>query len=438
VLNVLLKSKKSLSGYKESFSFVLFVLKGASVEWLLRSIAVGVIILLSLFVVIPHSAYSEELEIKSSTQFLWGEDMLSDGQAIFSQYLLLSYRPEGENYYISGYGRVWDNLSGSSVRDSDLSGRLYYLYLNYNHSETVSFRLGRQFVNFTAGSSILDGITFNVRDIGPVGISFSGGTDVKYSLDSDHSREGDYFIGINVFFEKIESTQLGVSYVRKYQGSELAREEFGLNARYFYSYLSPYTEVRYDRLSETVDEAVIGLDLFPVDFLMIKTEFYHSYPTFDSTSIYSVFASDKYSEYLLRAEYSFEETSLVLYASYIKQDYEDSDSADVYSLGARYYPKDSFLIKASVDLRKGYGGKLWGVEVSGDYTINEELILSGGAQIDAYRRPVYSDTDDAQRYWAGCQWHFRPNTSLDARIEGNVNENFSHNILGRIALNWQL
>ena len=236
----------------------------------------------------------------------------------------------------------------------------------------------------------------------------------------------------------MSSAQLGVSYVRKYDDGERAREEFGLNARYFYKSLSPYTELRYNWLSKSLDEATVGVDFFPVSFLMIKTEFYHSYPTFDSTSIYSVFAVDKYQEYHVRAEYSLENTPLVLSASYIKQMYEESDSADVYSVGASFNPNDKLLVSTTVDYRSGFGGKLWGFDVNGNYTISKDLLISAGAQYDTYKRPDQTDDNYAQRYWAGGQWILSDKASLDARLEENVNENFDHNYLGRIALNWQL
>lgn len=387
---------------------------------------------------ISPAAASEPLTLNGSTQFTWGDDMLDGNQAVLAQYLRFSYRPEGKNYYVAGYGRLWDDFGGGSIRDNDLSGRIYYLFLDYTPQENRSFRLGRQFVSFTAGSSIIDGLSVEMRDLGPVGVTLSTGAEVTYALDADHSRLGNYFTGIDVFLEKVESTQLGVSYVMRYDEGARASEEFGLNARYYYKKVSPYTELRYDWITKTFDQATVGIDIFPIDFLVLKAEFYHSYPTFDSTSIYSVFAVDKYQEYHLRAEYSFEDTPLILYASYAKQQYEDSDNADVYALGASFNPNDKMLISSSVDYRKGYGGKLLGFEVYGDYNYSKKLFLSAGIQYDTYSRPDYSGDDYAQRYWAGGSWRFSDKTSLDTRLEANVNENFEHNYLGRVALNWQL
>lgn len=105
-----------------------------------------------------------------------------------------------------------------------------------------------------------------------------------------------------------------------------------MNFRYFHHYFSPYAEVRFDRLSETFDEAVVGVDFFPVSNVTVKGEFYHSYPSFDSTSIYSVFAVDMFHEYLLMVEYSFDAPAAV-FVTYAKQSYEDSENADRVTVG---------------------------------------------------------------------------------------------------------
>lgn len=391
-----------------------------------------------LFGVIFSKAWAYDLRFDSSTQLLWGDDLLGDSEAIISQYLRFNLSPaEKSRFRITGYGRVWEDFGNTTLRETDeIKGRVYYLYLDFLATESLSFRLGRQFVNFSAGSSLMDGLSLDIKSLGPIGLTLAGGRDVKFSLDSEHSRLGNYFAGIDVHFEKVKSLQLGASYVRKYDEWDLAREEFGMNFRYMHKYLSPYAEVRYDNLSRAVDEGTAGLDIFPTSDLMIKAEFYHSYPTFDSTSIYSVFAVDRYREYLIRAEYSLE-APVTLYTSYVKQTYEDNNNADNYILGARFYPFKSLRLNSSIDYRNGYGGNIWGFEINGDYSVNEKLTLAGGIQYDSYRRPDFSDEnyDYAQRYWIGGKWNIGKSSSLLVRIEDNVNENFDHRPLGRIALN---
>ncbi len=379
---------------------------------------------------------ADALKITGSTQFLWGDDLLGDSQTILAQYLRMSYTPEGKNYSLTGYGRLWDAFNSGSIRDNGVLGRLYYLYLDYRPIEDASLRLGRQYVNFTAGSSIMDGLSVNVDKIGPFGITVSGGRDVKFSLDSEFSRFGNYFLAADLHLQGVRSLQLGVSYAMLFDDSDRAREELGANFRYMNRYVSPYAEVRYDILSKAIDEATAGVDIFPVSNLMIRGEFYHSYPTFDSTDIFSVFAVDRYREYLVRVEYSFE--PVTIFASYIKQTYQDDGNADNYLLGARVFPVKGLTASASVDYRTGLGGNLWGFEIYGDYKISNKISVAGGVQYDAYRRPENLNNGDAQRYWLGGQWIISKNVTLTARIEENVNENFDHRPLGRVALNWNL
>ncbi len=394
-------------------------------------------VVFSSYLVVPETESAEPMRITGSTQFLWGDDLLGRSQTILAQYLRLNYTPEGKNYSFTGYGRFWNAFDSGEIRADDVQGRLYYLYLDYHPFENASLRLGRQYVNFTAASAIMDGLSVNVDNIGPVGITASAGRDVKFSLDSEQSRWGNYFLGVDLHLRKVSWLQLGVSYAMLYDEWDRARQEFGANFRFMNRYVSPYAEVRYDYLSKTIDEATAGVDIFPVSNMLIKAEFYHSYPTFDSKSIYSVFAVDKYREYMVRAEYSFE-APVTVYASYARQTYEEDSNADKYAVGARVLPLKDLALNASVDYRVGYGGNLWGFEIYGDYKLNNKIVVAAGVQYNAYNRPDNLNNGDAQRYWLGGQWIISKNVTLSARIEDNVNENFNHRPLGRVALNWNI
>lgn len=220
-----------------------------------------------------------------------------------------------------------------------------------------------------------------------------------------------------------------------------------MNFRYFFKMLSPYAEVRYDTISRVIDEATAGIDVFPIKNLMIKAEYYHAYPTFDATSIYSVFAVDRYREYLVRAEYSVSEP-LTVFASYTRQEYQEGDNANVYSIGARVYPLKDLTLTGSFNYRKGYSGfdgstgntdgKLYGFEAYGDYKILKQLIVFAGVQYDTYNRPEVDANNYATRYWGGGRWIVNKNVSVSARLENNVNDNFEHRTLGRVTLDWNL
>ncbi|MDP2167790.1 MAG: hypothetical protein Q8J64_05610 [Thermodesulfovibrionales bacterium] len=391
-----------------------------------------------LFVFLPSLAFGEAVRLDSSTQFLWGDDLLGEDQAVIAEHLRVGFKPEGKDFSVSGYARAWKDLSGGGVRDNDLLGRLYYLHLDYGITEKISARLGRQYVNLTAGSSVIDGLSLELRDLGHMGVTVTGGTEVKQSLDSEHSALGDYFFGMGLSLLKVKNTRFEASYARRYDEWDTAREEFGINARRFFKYISPYTELSYDRLSDSVNEAVLGVDITPVPDIFLKAEYYHFYPTFDSTSIYSVFSADEYREYLLRAEWDIIEP-LTLLASYSRQIYADGDDEDAQSFraGAKVRPVKRLLLNANIDRRTGWGGDLWGFEAYGDYSV-KKLTASAGIEHDIYQRPDDSQDRNARRYWLGGSWQLRKNISVSARLEENINENFKHRTLGRMALNWSL
>ena len=405
------------------------------------------------FIVIAFSSYfldlapalAEPLRFNTSTQYLWGDDWLGQNQSVIAQYMRFSVNPEGKPLSFAGYGRTWKDFAGSNLREQGLAGRLYYLYVDYNPSQRVALRFGRQFMNLTAGNSLMDGLRLDVHDLGPVGVTLAGGRDVVYTLDSESSRNGNNYMGIDVHLEKVKALQLGVSYVRKHDDWDLSREQLGLDARYFFKSFNPYAEVKYDSLMKLINEATMGVNIFPAGNLMLKTEFYYYYPTFDSTSIYSVFAADKYREYLLSAEYNLN-APVTLFGSYAHQTYEDDSNADRFTVGAKTTFIKNLTLSTSVDYRTGYGGNLFGFEVTGDYRIKDKVILAAGAQYDVFNRPYDVDVSNgvtstdfyqaAQRYWVGGKWLFRKDLSLSARIEENVSKNFDHRALGRLALNW--
>lgn len=382
---------------------------------------------------------AEPFKFSSSTQFLWGDDEFGNNQNIFAQYLRFSYTPEGQKVGMAGYGRLIYDLNGTPFYEDTpgLVGRLYYLYLDYSPIQNVSMRLGRQFIAFTADQAIMDGLRVDVHNLGPIGITLAGGMDVQQTLQSSFSELGNYFWGIDVHLERVKSVQLGISFAQTFDQWDRARELIGANFRYVHKFFSPYAQAQYSWLTKSFDEATIGIDIFPLSSLLVKAEYYQAYPTFDATSIYSVFAVDKYREYLVEAEYSFD-APVSVYAAYARQNYEDGDNADRWTMGMKVFPLKNLTVNFSVDYRHGYGGNLWGFELTGDYRIMNKLIVTAGIQYDEYKRPDQFGNQFARRYWIGGDWLVTKNISAIARIEDNVNETFEHRPLGRVALNWTL
>ncbi len=409
-------------------------------------------VLLSCFLAARIAGAQATVETTSSTQFLFGPDALDGDQNILSQYMRLSVTPVGKEVSVTGYGRIWKDFGAPAVRSDDGLGRLYYLYADYAPSAVLSFRAGRQWVNYTAGTSILDGLTANV-DLSrisrlPIAVTLSGGRNVVYSLDSEYSQSGNLFFGMDIHLVNVRLTQLGLSYVQTFDEYDRARQEFGLNFRRVIGMASPYGEVRYDRLDNVIDEATLGVDVFPTVDLMVKGEYYFVYPKFDATDIYSVFAVDKYQEYRLRAEYNLESRLKIpvsVFGSYSWQDYSEDDTANVFTIGSKIRPEDNISLTADVSDQEGFAGHLVGFDVSCDYQPVKKLMLSGGAQFDTYEKPVFITTipdvqsdDSATRLWIGADYSLKKNLSCAARMEEDSNPDFSHQTLGRLILNWQM
>ena len=222
-----------------------------------QGVFVFAVVLLACFLAARIAGAQQPLvQTNLSTQFLFGQDALDGDQNILSQYMRINVTPKS-NISVSGYGRVWKDFGSPAVRSDNGTGRIYYLYIDYAPAPVVSFRAGRQFVNYTAGTSVLDGLTANI-DLSkvsslPIGISLSGGANVIYTLDGEDSQSGNLFFGIDLHLVNSWLTQVSLSYVQTYDQFDRAQQEFGLNFRKTISTVSPWGKVRYNRIDNMID-----------------------------------------------------------------------------------------------------------------------------------------------------------------------------------------
>ena len=118
------------------------------IKWILRTLA-------CIPLLTATSAWSAEVHGRSSTQFQWYNDVFTDKKvAEFGEYLNLSITKidKAEKFSIQGYGRATQDVRNGQ----GLNGRLYYLYADYRDLfDKVDIRLGRQFVNYAAGSALI-------------------------------------------------------------------------------------------------------------------------------------------------------------------------------------------------------------------------------------------------------------------------------------------
>ncbi|RQW78383.1 MAG: hypothetical protein EHM51_00080 [Geobacter sp.] len=398
-------------------------------QWILRTLA-------CIPLLTATTAWSAEIHGRSSTQFLWFDNASTEKkQAEFAQYLNLSITNIDEAGKLSfyGYGRATQD-----VRNGEgLNGRVYYLYADYRDLyDKIDLRFGRQFVNYAAGSALIDGGQIELKKAGPVAFSVMGGRNVFFDLDGEATSSRDYVFGAAAYLTGIKGTDAELSYFLKFDKDGVARDQIGGSFKqYIFNSLKVYTNARFDLPSETFSELLAGVKYFPRSNLVLTGEWYQSYPTFDSTSIYSVFAVNRYQEGVFRADYAFND-KVSINAGYNRQDYGAGANADVFEVGCRIRPIEQVQVSLNYDHRSGYGGKLNGGIAEILYEPIKPLELAAGIHFDVYERDRVTGEETARKYWGGARYKLRRDMSASVRIEDNVNARFTSDWQGRAAFNY--
>ena len=388
------------------------------------------------FVLASTSAWSAEIHGRSSTQFAWFNDIFTGNkQAEFGEYLNLSITkidPDGKLSF-QGYGRVTEDIRNGE----GINGRLYYLYGDYsNLYDKVDIRLGRQFVNYAAGSALIDGGKIDLKNVGPIGFSVMGGRNVFFDLNGEATRDHDFAWGAAAYLNGFKNTDAEISYFMKLDQDGVARDQIGGTFKQYFNSFKVYANTRFDLPSETFTELLVGAKYFPLANLILTAEWYQSYPTFDSTSIYSIFAVDRYQEALVRADYTIND-KLSVNAGYTRQFYgEGSDASDVIEIGCRIRPIDKVVLSLNYDHNNGYGGNLNGGTAEVTYTPIKPLDLAAGLQYDVYAFDRSTGDETARKYWLGGKYKLAGNMSASVRVEDNVNAQYKSDWQGRVVFNY--
>jgi hypothetical protein len=382
------------------------------------------------------AAWSAEVHGRSSTQYTWFTDYLTGNkQAEFSEYINLSITKVDNAGKLSfqGYGRgtqdVWNGQG--------LNGRLYYLYADYsNLFDKIDIRAGRQFINYAAGTALVDGGKIDLKNIGPIAFSAMGGRNVIFNLDGEASKGHDYVWGLAANLAGVKNTDAEVSYFVKLDDAGIAREQVGGTFKqYLLNSLKVYANTRFDLTSESFSEVLAGIKYFPMSNLVLTGEWYQSYPIFDNSSIFSVFAVDRYQEAVFRADYTLNE-KVSFNAGYNRQIYGEGPDVNVYALGTRIRPIDPLQLTLTYDFQNGDGNKLNGGSAEVTYEPIKPLELAGGIQYDVYNRDRATGRETARKYWAGAKYRINKTMTASVRAEDNVNRQYTNDWAGRAVFNY--
>ncbi|MBI5417891.1 hypothetical protein HZA55_08110 [Candidatus Poribacteria bacterium] len=400
-----------------------------------------ILILLFLFeLIIVYDISAAEIHGRASSQYLWYTDIVSEKkQSELEEYLNISliHLDKNDKFSIHGYGRFAYSVNDPEDNSDKMKNRLYSLYLDGNNliNKKMDFKLGRQFVNYTAGSSIIDGGQIELKNIGPIALSFMGGRSVFFDLTSEETNNNNTTYGAAAYLNGFKSTDAEISYFRKDDEDGIARDFLGAYLKqYLFNSVRLYGNTRYDLVGEVFSEILAGAKFYPNSDLILTGEHYQSYPVFDNTSIYAIFAVDLYKEDLFRIDYTIND-KLSTNASYTREDYE-SDNANVFEIGLGIHPTQKIQLNLNYEKRNGYGGKLNGGMFDIAYEQNSKLNISTGIHYDVYERERLTGEETARKYWIGSNYKFTNNISGSLRVEDNINTIYKDNWQGRAVINY--
>ncbi|NIQ38342.1 MAG: hypothetical protein GTN81_07115 [Proteobacteria bacterium] len=401
---------------------------------------VGVCVLASMMIVGASSlCYGVEFFGRQSTQVAWWKDLI-DRDTKFSAYQYLRVGAldlvKDRNISVYGYGRYGYNEVADDEEES-ADGRLYYLYMDWKDlwKDRMDLRLGRQWTNLVAASSIIDGAQVDFKSVGPVGVVLLGGRDVIFDEFEELTESGDIAWGGEVYLRNATNLNLSASYAEKYDEHDLARRtvayNFGYNLKEKYR---AYSDGRYDIIGQRLSEVVAGIKYFPNDTWTIRGEYFFTYPTFDATSIFAVFAASRFHAGSIYADY-YVSDRLSFYGGYTAEYFEiddaDDDDAHLFEGGTHVKVAEARL-KGAIVVREGYPGDLIGFSFAvSDYPfMDKKLETAAGIDYDIFQRDEMTDDEIATKYWGGVRYHFSKKISLAVHIQNTESPSQANNFAG--------
>lgn len=379
------------------------------------------------------SVWGATVSGRASTVLEWRDDPQGAAALPGYQYLQLNIGDiAGKGLDFKGYGRLADDFNN----ELDIDSRLYYAYLEKKGLLTnLDAKLGRQFISTTAGASIMDGLYLNYNNLGPLKLALFGGGDVAYY--SGYNAE-DVIAGGKLSGRFIDSLDLGVSYIQKWNDGDLSHELIGFDAAYDVKELiNLYSETQYSWLTDEVTYFLAGAHYYRNPKWSLRTEYLYSLPVFSATSIYSVFAVSEYQELMAELNYSIA-PGLRAFGRYSREMYEDFADANVFELGLekiRTARCAGYLTGVWRD--DGDGQDLKGFKVYGSYLLTQSLQAGAGAHLDVLERRL-DDTDDetsSSRLWLDLTAYLTKTVNVEAKAERIESDLWDEYYQGRIRLN---
>ena len=380
---------------------------------------------------LAESAQAFSISGRSSSEVEWYDNADGDTAVPAYEYLLLNVKDiDGAGLNFRGYGRLADDLAN----EVDVDSRIYYAYLEKRALlPNLDVKLGRQFISTTAGASLMDGLHLKVRDLGPFSLTVFGGGDVSFY--SGYNAK-DLIDGVELS-GKFDDLQVGLSYIQRWEESELANELIGANVNYEYrKMLSLFGEGQFNYLSNSLSYFNGGFDYHRDPDWSWRAEYLYSLPVFSSTSIYSVFAVDEYQE--VATELTFRHGQGVRsFVKYTREIYQDFSDANVLEGGVEKIRTDRLSYYLAGVLREGNDGQdLRGVRAHGSWLFNRYFRAGIGADLDVLERRIEeTDETSSSRVWVDATATISKKINVEAKVERAESDLWDEYYRGRVRLN---
>lgn len=331
-----------------------------------------------------------------------------------------------------GYGRL-----GSEAEDKD--SELYYAYIEKKDLlEGLDARAGRMFIgNAAAGVRTIDGLDLGYKLADMAKVKFFYGGNVTF--DDDY-KGGDTATGAELRLGGgLYPWDVAFSYFQQRDESRLALELIGLEAYYDVRDLIDFTyDVQYNNLKQQVSYLLLETNYYRSPEYQLRLHYLYDMPVFESTSIYSVFAVDKYEELMGELTYVIDlDTRCV--ARLTREIYETGSDATVYEAG---------IEKLGLGVWSGYlfgthrsdpdGQGLTGFKASVGYKMDKYFQPAVGIAWDVLeRRKEIEDSTTSYRLWASARSEITSEFSLEALIQTAKSDLYDHFNYGRIQANYR-
>jgi hypothetical protein len=355
-------------------------------------------------------------------------------------------------FNVYGYGRLTGNLTRQVesrpeiIPDSNLNGRLFYLYLDGRNlvPNHLDLRLGRTYVAQAALPSSIDGATVNVRNAGApgVGLTAFGGHRVVFDNLTEADNTSDLAAGASVYLDSVRRTHIEASYARSWTRGDYARDFTAIDLSSFpLERVNLTGRAKYDVGETRWAELLGGVNVYPFDPvdvpLLIKGEVLVERPTFDQDSFYRFFDVARYQELGASVEYEALQ-GLRLNARYAYETFgatkdEVDQHAHVVEGGLAFRMVRRLVVNLTWLNRNGFNSRLSGLRLNASWLPLDVLGLFAGAGVDDFRQDL-ARSGTSKRYWLGANYDFNRRIGAQVHVEDDLSYVFTHSLQGACAL----